>query len=193
MAMKSETVGKKMERSFLERRLYLTKDGKWITLRPAREEDAPEITKRMARVVKEGVYLEEDLDTMPTGEEHRKEIHSIKEDGGMYTVAEVDGKIAGVAILKRGTMEMSRHTAKFRTWLAPGFRGMGLGKKMMEYTIAWAKANGLEKINLDVFSNNQRAIKLYQKYGFRKEGHLRKQYVLDGEYVDEIFMSLFMV
>jgi RimJ/RimL family protein N-acetyltransferase len=192
MAMKTETVDKKVERPFRERRLYRTKDGQWVTLRPARENDAPEITKRMARVVKEGVYLEEDLDTMPTGEEHRKEIRSIQNDDGMYTVAEVNGKIAGVAILKRGSMEMSRHTAKFRTWLAPGFRGMGLGKKLMEYTIVWAEANGLEKINLDVFSNNQRAIKLYQKYGFRKEGHLRKQYVLKGKYVDEIFMSLFI-
>jgi RimJ/RimL family protein N-acetyltransferase len=192
MAMKTETAGKKSERPFRERRLFHTKDGEWVTLRPARASDAPEITKRMARVVKEGVYLEEDLDTMPNGEEHRKEIRSIHEDDGMYTVAEVNGKIAGVAILKRGSMEMNRHTAKFRTWLAPGFRGMGLGKKLMEYTIAWAKANGLEKINLDVFSNNQRAIRLYQKYGFRKEGHLRKQYVLEGEYVDEILMSLFI-
>ncbi len=69
---------------------------------------------------------------------------------------------------------------------------MGLGKKLMEYTIDWAQDNNLEKINLDVWSNNERAIRLYRKYGFRLEGNRRRQGILNGEYVDEIFMSRFL-
>lgn len=178
--------------AFRERRIERAKDGRIVMIRPAKSTDAAEIARRMARVVKEGIYLEEEPDTLPTGKEKEEEIRRIREDGGMYAVAEVDGKIAGVALLRRGPLEMNRHVAKFRMWLIPGYRGLGLGKKLMEYIIDWARAHGVEKISLDVFSNNERAIRLYKKYGFRVEGRLKRQYVLEGRYVDEIFMGLFL-
>jgi RimJ/RimL family protein N-acetyltransferase len=178
--------------AFRERRIERAKDGRIVMIRPAKSTDAAEIARRMARVVKEGIYLEEEPDTLPTGKEKEKEIRRIREDGGMYAVAEVDGKIAGVALLRRGPLSMNRHVAKFRMWLIPGYRGLGLGKKLMEYIIHWARAHGVEKISLDVFSNNERAIRLYKKYGFRVEGRLKRQYVLEGRYVDEIFMGLFL-
>jgi len=164
--------------------------GRIVIIRPARTSDAAEIARRMARVVKEGIYLEEEPDTLPTDREQEQEIRKIREDGGLYAVAEVDGKIAGVALLRRGPLEMNRHVAKFRMWLVPGYRGLGLGKKLMEYVIDGARARGVEKISLDVFSNNERAIGLYKKFGFRVEGRLKRQYVLEGRYVDEIVMGL---
>ena len=121
--------------AFRERRIERAKDGRIVIIRPARTSDAAEITRRMARVVKEGIYLEEEPDTLPTGREQEKEIQKIREDGGLYAVAEVDGKIAGVAMLRRGPLEMNRHVAKFRMWLVPGYRGLGLGKRLMEYVI----------------------------------------------------------
>jgi RimJ/RimL family protein N-acetyltransferase len=178
--------------AFRDRRVYRGKEGEKIVLRPATREDAPELTKRLARVVKEGIYLDENPDNLPTHQEKRDEIREIHRNKGMYTVVEVEGKIAGAALLRRGSKGISDHTAKFRTWLVPGYRGMGLGKKLMEYTIDWAHANGLEKINLDVWSSNNRAIQLYKKYGFRVEGRLRRQAILQGKYVDEVFMSLFL-
>ncbi len=76
--------------------------------------------------------------------------------------------------------------------LFPGTGGWDWGKKLMEYVIDGARARGVEKISLDVFSNNERAIGLYKKYGFRVEGRLKGQYVLEGRYVDEILMGLFL-
>lgn len=181
---------KPVKSAFCERRVRLAKDGRIVIIRPARTSDAAEIARRMARVVKEGIYLEEEPDTLPTDREQEQEIRKIREDGGLYAVAEVDGKIAGVALLRRGPLEMNRHVAKFRMWLVPGYRGLGLGKKLMEYVIDGARARGVEKISLDVFSNNERAIGLYKKFGFRVEGRLKRQYVLEGRYVDEIVMGL---
>ncbi|MDR6226321.1 GNAT family N-acetyltransferase [Desmospora profundinema] len=166
--------------------------GRQVVLRPADNGDAEELQRRLARVVREGVYLDETPDSLPGKQETKEEIREIQQRGGMYTVVEVDGEIAGAAILKRGSRGISRHTVRFRTWLTPGYRGMGLGKKLMEYTIGWARANGVEKINLDVWSSNDRAIELYKKYGFQVEGRLRKQAILRGDYVDEVFMGLFL-
>lgn len=177
--------------SFQEKRTYHVK-GHQVVIRQARGEDAPELRKRLARVVREKVYLDVTPDALPDPREQREEIEKLQDSGGMYAVVEVDGILAGTAQLKRGSKGISDHTAKFRTWIIPGYRGMGLGKKLMEYTIGWAKSNGIEKINLDVWSNNERAIRLYRKYGFRLEGCRRRQAVFKGKYVDEVFMSRFL-
>ncbi|PTM57742.1 GNAT family N-acetyltransferase [Desmospora activa] len=176
---------------FSERQKMKAK-GRQVMLRPAIPRDAEELRRRLARVVREGVYLDETPDSLPDKQEKKEEIQEIQDAGGMYTVVEVDGEIAGAAILKRGNRGISRHTARFRTWLTPGYRGMGLGRKLMEYTIAWARTQEVEKINLDVWSSNDRAIELYKKYGFKVEGRLRKQAILHGKYVDEVYMSLFL-
>ncbi|WP_188431839.1 GNAT family N-acetyltransferase [Kroppenstedtia guangzhouensis] len=176
---------------FQEKRTYPV-NGHMVVIRQARGEDAPELRKRLARVVREKVYLDEAPDSLPDSREQEEEIEQIQDSGGLYAVVKVDGIIAGTARLRRGSRGISDHTAAFRTWIIPGYRGMGLGKKLMEYTIDWAKVNGIEKINLDVWSNNDRAIRLYQKYGFRLEGRRRRQAILNGEYVDEIFMSRFL-
>ncbi len=171
---------------------YRARNGKIVVIRPVTLEDAKDIVKQMKRVVEEESYLEEEADTLGSVQEERESIRKMKDSGHMYTVAEVDEEVVGVAQLFRGTMEMSAHTANFRTWLSKRFRGMGIGKRFMEYSICWGQEQGLEKICLDVFSNNERAIELYKKYGFILEGRRRQQHVLDGKYVDEIFMSLFI-
>ena len=43
---------------------------------------------------------------------------------------------------------------------------------------------GLHRVFLTVFADNERAIHLYEKCGFKKEGQLRKHIHKDGEYVD---------
>jgi RimJ/RimL family protein N-acetyltransferase len=73
------------------------------------------------------------------------------------------------------------------------FRGLGIGLAMMDYLIEWArKQEGLEKISLTVFSTNKPAINLYQKFGFKIEGISRKQYKIEGKYVDDIIMGKFL-
>lgn len=171
---------------------YVARDGRTVTLRPARPEDARAILKRMARVVREGIYLQEDEDTLASVREKEEEIRKSVRDNSMYTLAVVDGEVVGAAILKRGPLAMNRHTVNYRIWVGPKHRGLGIGKRFMRYSIAWCKAHGVRKFCLDVFSNNDRAIELYQRYGFVLEGRRKEQFYLEGKYVDEVFMSLFL-
>lgn len=53
--------------------------------------------------------------------------------------------------------------------------------------ISWAKEKGIKKINLDVFENNKRAIKLYEKFGFKLEGCIE-----DGIFDGEDYINLLM-
>lgn len=77
----------------------------------------------------------------------------------------------------------------------PYFSGKGYGKKMMEEIIALGKQMGLLRIELSTATTNDKAIALYEKMGFVKEGVLRKYTHLksEDEFLDEIMMSLLLV
>ena len=51
----------------------------------------------------------------------------------------------------------------------------------------------LSKVNLQVYHTNERAIMLYERYGFRREGRLKRDVRLDdGTEVDLVLMSLYL-
>ena len=53
-----------------------------------------------------------------------------------------------------------------------------------------AKENGFEQLNLEVRSDNARAIRLYEKYGFRKLCTFPHFFKINGEYIDFDLMNL---
>ena len=50
------------------------------------------------------------------------------------------------------------------------FCGYGIGKIMLETVLKAAKESGFEQAELEVISDNQNAITLYEKLGFQKYG-----------------------
>ncbi|HET9055286.1 MAG TPA: GNAT family N-acetyltransferase [Chitinophagaceae bacterium] len=73
----------------------------------------------------------------------------------------------------------------------PDYMGKGYGKKMMMEIIALGKKLGLLRIELSTAVTNKKAIALYEKAGFEKEGLLRKYTHLksEGKFMDEVMMS----
>ena len=73
----------------------------------------------------------------------------------------------------------------------PFFSGKGEGIKMMNDIIDFAKQNGFLRIELSVASVNEKAIRLYEKAGFVKEGILRRFTYLQSEnkFLDEVMMA----
>ena len=69
--------------------------------------------------------------------------------------------------------------------------GRGLGTEATELMLGHAFENlGLHRVGLSVFSYNTRAIRAYEKAGFRHEGRLRDAIQRDGRYWDEIQMGI---
>lgn len=82
--------------------------------------------------------------------------------------------------------------ANFRIAIFHGAdRGRGLGSWMTEKTLQFAfEELGLHRVELDVFSFNPRAIRAYEKAGFRREG-VRREAILDKRgYGDDILMGI---
>jgi len=68
-------------------------------------------------------------------------------------------------------------------------RNKGIGRLLINELIIWAANNFLiEKVSLSVFSSNERAIELYRKMGFRKEGLCKGDMKINGKYVDSLLM-----
>lgn len=69
--------------------------------------------------------------------------------------------------------------------------GKGLGTQVSKSVINYGfEQLNLHRIELDVVSNNPRAVQLYEKLGFRHEGIRRDAQFRDGLYVDVINMGL---
>lgn len=67
----------------------------------------------------------------------------------------------------------------------------GYGTEAMRLMVDYGfKHLGLHRISLGVYAFNPRAIRAYEKVGFKREGVLRDDLYWKGEYVDSIIMSI---
>lgn len=72
------------------------------------------------------------------------------------------------------------------------YLGKGYGTDAMKILIDFIfNEMNINKIRLGTFSFNKRAIKSYEKCGFKVEGVLKNEIFKEGKYYDEIIMSLF--
>ena len=106
-------------------------------------------------------------------------------------LAKVDGEIIGTASLNRKCNRM-RHRGVFGISLKKAWWGSGAAAALMEAILDFARENGFEQLNLEVRSSNARAIRLYEKYGFRKLCTFPNFFKINGEYVDFDLMNLEM-
>ena len=78
--------------------------------------------------------------------------------------------------------------------VAEPFPGQGVGSALLSAAIDWAKldSNPIEKVELGVYEGNSPGQSLYQKMGFTQEGIVSKAAKIDGQFVDEISMGLWV-
>ncbi len=73
----------------------------------------------------------------------------------------------------------------------PQNHGRGLGTAAVGELIQFGFEDlNLRRISLQVFANNERAIRVYQKCGFAIEGCLRQAVYVDGHWLDIVCMGL---
>lgn len=74
--------------------------------------------------------------------------------------------------------------------VAAGWRRRGIGRALLEAAVEWARGAGVRKLELHVFPHNEAAIKLYESFGFEREGYRKQHYRRStGDYVDAILMA----
>jgi RimJ/RimL family protein N-acetyltransferase len=104
-------------------------------------------------------------------------------------VAEDEGRIVGRLSIARDQHPASRHVADLGLMVAISHRRRGIGTKLLEAALDWARHSEVRKLELHVFPHNEAAIKLYENFGFVQEGYRRGHYRRGNEYVDAILMA----
>ena len=105
-------------------------------------------------------------------------------------VAEADGRVVGCAGLHIPMMPRQRHTAALGIMVHAEHQGKGIGKALMKALLDLAD-NWLllKRVELTVYTDNERAVSLYKKMGFVVEGTKKYAAVKDGVHSDEYLMA----
>ena len=129
-----------------------------------------------------------------TVDEERRTLESVAAtDNSIFIVADAGGQIVGIANCAGGRRRGNRHSGMIGISLHPNYRDRGLGTRMMRYIITWARETGIiTRLELEVFTNNARAIHLYEKLGFVLEGIRRNAFIKEGKYRDNMMMALLL-
>ncbi|HGG0418559.1 GNAT family N-acetyltransferase [Clostridium botulinum] len=103
---------------------------------------------------------------------------------------EDEKKIVGVICLNVNSNPRTRHTASLGMMVHKAYQGTGIGKKLMSEILDLADNwLMLVRIELGVFTDNEKAIKLYEKFGFKIEGTKKYAAIKNGRYADEYIMA----
>jgi RimJ/RimL family protein N-acetyltransferase len=157
-----------------------------IVVRPAASEDIDALLDLYEAVATEGRYIAAEL---PIDREALRPrwAESIGDPNGALFVAETHGEIVGSASVQ------GRALAHLGMQVAEAHRGRGVGSSLLKACIGWAKQVGAHKITLEVWPHNEAAVALYEKFGFEREGYLRKHWRRQsGELWDSVVMSLLL-
>ncbi|MDQ3103537.1 MAG: GNAT family N-acetyltransferase, partial [Actinomycetota bacterium] len=103
--------------------------------------------------------------------------------------AEAEGELVGRLSLARDTHPSSQHVADLGLMIAAEHRRRGIGRALLEQALDWARAADVRKLELHVFPWNEPALRLYEAFGFEREGLRRDHYRRGSDYVDAILMA----
>ena len=104
-------------------------------------------------------------------------------------VAEAPEGLVGRLSVGRDPHPASSHVADLGLMVAKTHRRRGIGRALLERAVEWARGAGVTKLELHVFPYNEPAIRLYESFGFRREGFRERHYRRDGELVDAVLMA----
>ena len=103
----------------------------------------------------------------------------------------LDGeRIVANASLEANRVARFSHRSELSITVLKEYWGKGIGSRLMEMMIDFAKENNIELIYLEARADNERAIRLYEKFGFVKKGEIDKFFKIGGEYFGGVIMTL---
>ncbi|MBY0086361.1 GNAT family N-acetyltransferase [Brevibacillus sp. M2.1A] len=106
-------------------------------------------------------------------------------------IAEVDGRIVGNMTFRGGIRSRTQHVGEFGISVLKEFWGSGVGRLLLESLLEWAKQSKvIRKINLKVRSDNDSAIHLYKKLGFKEMGTLTREFLIGDTFYDCLYMGI---
>ena len=114
-----------------------------------------------------------------------------RSDNSVFLVALSGEEPIGLLTCSGGKRRATRHAVTLGISVSREWRNRKIGRRLMQEAIEWARGTGIvHRIELFVYARNALAIHLYEEFGFQLEGRRRHAVCEDGEYLDDLMMSL---
>ena len=169
------------------------REGRTVRIRRATIDDAEAILAHLRAAGGETDFLTFGAEGPDRGvADERESIRlTAASDNRFHVLAERDGVVIANITFFGGTRPRLRHAGEFGISVLREAWGLGLGRRMLELLIHWARRGGvIRKINLGVAPANARAIALYESLGFVVEGRVTRTVFVNGALDDTLLMGL---
>jgi RimJ/RimL family protein N-acetyltransferase len=159
-----------------------------IHITPIAPEHIESFHRAIDTVARERKYLTL-LEALPLPQTREFVLNNIS-SGNPQFVALAEAEVVGWCDIRRHFFPAHAHRRTLGMGIIPRYRGRGLGRRLIDATLAAAFDAGFVRIELDVHADNARAIALYDRVGFVREGVTRDAFFADGTYLDAIAMAM---
>lgn len=160
-----------------------------VLIRPAHPADVPGIITLFTAVAEE----RDSIGTEPGFDVAQRQssiLSSIDEDASCVLVAAVKDVVVGSLSIQT---QHHQTLGSLGMMVAREHRGQGIGGRLLDDSLHWARESGLHKVDLGVWPHNTAAIALYRSRGFTVEGRLRRQFRRsNGELWDLVTMGFIL-
>lgn len=161
-------------------------DAHHVVVRPILPADADGYLAVFATVAAEGRWIGTEAPIAPERQERIRGAATVPTDRLFVNVAVDDDRVVGFAGL-----ELNDGLGHLFMAILDGYRGEGLGRRLLDGAIGWAQDSGAYKVDLEVWPHNTAARRLYERAGFVTEGHRRRQWRRrNGQLWDSVQMGL---
>lgn len=163
-------------------------------LRIAGPDDAVALMRLKQRLDQETSFMLLEPDERDTSTQtlarHLEQVR--RSENSVVIVAAQHGRLAGYVELAGGKFRRNRSTTHVIIGVLAEASGTGVGTRLLEAAKRWAAGRGLRRIELNVMAHNHRAIALYERMGFVHEGRRVDCLLIDGEFLDELYMAMIL-
>jgi diamine N-acetyltransferase len=163
--------------------------GERVILRAVEREDLKRLHE-LQRNIDLVLLGDGEWEPQPLAAREKRYDNRVADDDKAWFVIEVAGMIIG---------DINLHHRDRRSGVSafgigiydPAYLSQGYGREAIGLMLDWAfRIQNYQRIWLDTWSTNLRAIRCYQWLGFVEEGRQRRQLFVEGEYVDVVIMGL---
>ena len=119
-------------------------------------------------------------------------LENVENDHAQYVALHSERVVGWADIIPLKHPKMT-HVGVLGMGILADYRGKGIGGQLLSKTVEHAWASGLKRLELEVFADNEPAIRLYKKHGYIQEGLKRYARFIDGQYQDIVVMAQYRI
>ncbi len=178
-------------------RRFAAKNGEPVILRSIRWEDLDAAVKFINELVSEreedpdlGIITDKKQSRDSEAEWLAERLVEVEGGNAVHVVAEVNGELVANAHVSRGKSSDEYHHGILGISVSKKYRNLGIGLEVMKTLVDECRKKDFKTIELEVFANNETAIHVYERAGFKQVGKIPKKICRNGRFIDAVVMTI---